>query len=143
MYLARSADGMVFSKPEKLGLGSWQLNACPMDGGGLVVSESKIITAWRRGESIYLAEPGKPETPMGTGKDVALAISGNRPYAIWSKDTKIEFWHEGRVEPLAETGSFPAIASLPGGDLLAAWEDGGAIVIRRFPAARARSQSVE
>ena len=36
MYLARSRDGVTFSKPEKLGTGTWQINACPMDGGGLV-----------------------------------------------------------------------------------------------------------
>ena len=35
MYLTRSRDGVAFSKPEKLGTGTWPLNACPMDGGGI------------------------------------------------------------------------------------------------------------
>jgi hypothetical protein len=42
MYLVRSRDGLTFSKPEKLGSGTWKLNACPMDGGGLAASQERL-----------------------------------------------------------------------------------------------------
>ena len=65
LYLARSSDGVTFSQPERLGKGTWQLNACPMDGGGLVISGGKTFTAWRRAEDVFLAEPGREELKKG------------------------------------------------------------------------------
>ncbi len=138
MYVARSRDGLAFSKPEKLGTGSWQLNACPMDGGGLAVSAGRTITAWRRGENVFLAEPGKQETLIGAGKDVALAVSRDRIYAIWSNGTKIESWSEDKIDVLSSAGAFPALTDLPDGGVLAAWEENGAIVTRRLPQAATR-----
>ena len=102
-----------------------------MDGGGLVISAQQIVTAWRRGDTIYLAEPGKAELRLGIGKDVALAVSGNQPYPIWSNDTRIQLWHDGMLETLAESGAFPTLLGLPGG-LMAAWEHRGGIVTRRM-----------
>jgi hypothetical protein len=132
MYLTRSADGLTFSKPEKLGAGSWPLNACPMDGGGLAVSANRTVTAWRRGENVFLAEPGRPETQIGSGKDVALALGGDRTYVIWNNGTAIELWAGGKIEVLSRTGAFPALLSLPQGGVLAAWEEDGGIRIRRL-----------
>ena len=133
LYLATSQDGMTFSAPQKLGNGTWHLNACPMDGGGLAVSSSGILTAWRRESDVYLAEPGRPERRVGTGKDVALSLSGNRRYLAWVDGTKVEAWIDGTSETLSESGAFPSLASLPGGGVLAAWEQDGAIEIRRLP----------
>jgi hypothetical protein len=143
MYLTRSADGRTFSKPEKLGAGTWPLNACPMDGGGLAASANGILTAWRRGENVFLAEPGQPETQIGTGKDVALAMAGNRTYVIWTNGTAIESWAGGRIEVLSQTGAFPALASVPQGGALAAWEEDGGIQIRRLEDARPMALAAE
>ena len=133
MYLATSRDGVTFSTPEKLGTGTWQLNACPMDGGGLATSSGKVLTAWRRDGNVFLAEPGQSERQVGTGKDVALALSGNRAYALWSNGTKLEAWNDGKVEVLSSAGAFPSLCALPAGGVLAAWEENGAIEIRRLP----------
>lgn len=132
MYLATSRDGVAFSKPEKLGFGTWHLNACPMDGGGLAVSAGKILTAWRRDGTVFLAEPGKPEQQAGTGKDVALALGGGRAYALWVNGTKIESWIDGKVEVLSGNGSFPSLFALPSGGVIAAWEENGGIEIRHL-----------
>lgn len=75
MYLTRSRDGVAFSKPEKLGTGTWQLNACPMDGGGLVISQERVVSAWRRDHEIFLASPGEREVGIGEGVDVAIAAA--------------------------------------------------------------------
>ena len=133
MYMATSRDGVTFSTAEKLGRGTWQLNACPMDGGGLATSSTKVLTAWRRDGNVFLAEPGQAEQQVGTGKDVALALSGNHAYALWSNGTKLEAWNDGRLEVLSDSGAFPSLCTLPAGGVLAAWEENGAIEIRRLP----------
>jgi hypothetical protein len=69
MYLARSRDGITFSKPEKLGTGTWKLNACPMDGGALALLNNRVVTVWRRGHDIFLASPGEKEERFGTGRN--------------------------------------------------------------------------
>jgi hypothetical protein len=133
MDLVRSRDGAAFSKPQKLGTGTWQLNGCPMDGGGLAVSAGKTITAWRRTENVFVAEPGKPELKIGTGKDVALALDGDRVYVSWTNGAKIEASSDERAEVLSNAGAYSAMTSLPGGGALAAWEENGGIVTRRLP----------
>jgi len=133
MYLTRSRDGAAFSQPQKMGDGTWHLNGCPMDGGGLAVSATKTITAWRRSENVFLAEPGKPEMQIGTGKDVALALSGNRPYVTWTHGMKIEAWSDGKTQVLSNAGAYSAVTSLPNGGALVAWEENGGIVTRLLP----------
>ncbi len=137
MYLATSGaaspDGMAFSTPRKLGNGTWKLNACPMDGGGLAVSGGKVVTAWRRDGNVFLAEPGQAERQIGTGKDVALALSGKRTYVVWTNGAKLEWWKDGKVETVSSEGAFASLCGLPGGGALAAWEEKGAIEIRGLP----------
>ena len=132
MYLARSTDGVTFSKPEKLGMGTWQLNACPMDGGGLVASQNRIVTAWRRDHEIFLASPGEKEVGIGEGVDVAITAAPEGVYAVWSTPTGVRALLPGKKDSiiLAPRGKFPSIVALPNGHPLAAWEDDGKIQIQ-------------
>jgi hypothetical protein len=132
MYLATSRDGVTFSTPQKLGEGTWKLNACPMDGGGLAVSSSEILTAWRREANVFLDQPGRPEKQIGSGKDIALALAGEKTFVAWVDGTKVESWIDGELEQLSESGAFPSLLGLPDGSALAAWEENGAIQIRRL-----------
>jgi len=84
MYTMRLRDGRVASGAEKQGVGTWKLEACPMDGGGLVLRNQKIASAWRREKDVYLAETGKPEIKLGTGQDVALGANNQGLYVVWS-----------------------------------------------------------
>jgi hypothetical protein len=137
MYLARSRDGASFSKPEKLGTGTWPLNACPMDGGGIAVNGGKTVTAWRRGEDVFLSEPGKPEAKIGSGKDIAIAMKEGHVFVTWTEGTKIVSWVDGKTETLSDSGAFSSVTSLPGGGALVAWEQaGGSIVSRRLQPVR-------
>jgi hypothetical protein len=139
MYLARSRDGVTFSKPEKLGTGTWHLNACPMDGGGIAIVQNRVVTAWRREHEIFLftalATPGEKEAGIGEGTDVALAAAADGVYAIWSTPAGVRALLPGKKESiaLAPKGTFPNIAALPNGHALAAWEDGGGIRIQPIP----------
>jgi hypothetical protein len=135
MYMVRSTDGVKFSRPEKLGTGTWKLNACPMDGGGLAIAQNRAVAVWRREHEIFLERLGEPEIPIGEGADVAIAADSRGVYAIWSTGAGLQAWLPGakQAAPLGTKGSFPNIVALPEGQALAAWEDDGRIVIRRVP----------
>jgi hypothetical protein len=74
LYLATSKDGgKNFPAAEKLGKGTWPLNGCPMDGGGLSIDAQNVIhTAWQRDGIVYYAQPGKMEQEVASGRHVAL-----------------------------------------------------------------------
>jgi hypothetical protein len=129
-YMIRSAGAGKFTEPEKLGKGTWKINACPMDGGGIAHDGKRTVTAWRRDGDVFLAEPGKLEVKIGEGKDIAVAAGKNGIYAAWIKGTQLVIWHEGKADVLAEKAAFPALAALPDGGVLAAWEEEGAISVR-------------
>lgn len=132
MYTIQLKNGEVVSRPAKVGTGTWTINACPMDGGGLLYVNGQFSSAWRRGDDVFLSTTGKPETKIGEGADIALAESGGHPYVAWQKAGKVVVWGAGKTETLAEQGGgFPALVGSPGGGVLAAWEADGAISTRR------------
>ena len=94
--------------------------------------EVRAITAWRREGGIFLDIPGQQEQRIGTGKDVAVTVSAGPTYAIWCTPSGIIVWKDGYSENPAPTGAFPAIAPLPDGSEIAAWETDGRIVTRRL-----------
>jgi hypothetical protein len=134
LYLATSSDGIHFNDPKKLGDGTWKLDACPMDGGGLAIHNGRVISAWRRDGEIFLAEPGKPESRIGKGKDVAIAAGNKGTYVAWSNGAAVEILAPGASQPtqLSTGGAFVNLAALPDGSALAAWEANGTIQIHRF-----------
>lgn len=129
MYIAHwDLTGMP-QTPQKAGLGSWKINACPMDGGGLARNKNKTIAAWRRDQTVYLDELGKPEAALGRGKDVALAITKSGAYVAWTGDKGIEVSSPARTQPdlLGPGGSFVSLTAMANGSVLAAWEHDGQI----------------
>lgn len=104
-----------------------------MDGGGLLHAGAKTVTAWRRMDDIFVAEPGKPEQRIGDGKDVTLTAGGDRVYAAWIKDSQLILWTSGRQEVIASDAAFPNLTALPGGGALLAWEENNGISFKRLP----------
>jgi hypothetical protein len=133
-YVLRIRDGKPATAAAKQGQGTWVLNACPMDGGGIAVSKGEIVTAWRREKDVYLYEAGKPEVKLAAGQDVALAANSKGAYAIWSSGKTIEARLPSSSTPvkLSDNGAFPALVALPDGAVLAAWEENGAIATHRL-----------
>lgn len=130
LYLLSSrANEQSFGKAQKLGQGTWVLNACPMDGGGIAHANGVAVTAWRRDREIYLATPGRPEAQLGQGQDVALAVSESRPYAVWIQSSQLIAWIDGKTQTLATRAAMPALTALPSGGVLAAWEQDGGISV--------------
>jgi hypothetical protein len=76
LYLLTSADaGKTFGKAAKLGAGSWKLNACPMDGGGLAMDKNgTVYTAWRREGAVYYCQPNGHEQKLAQGRSCGFAI---------------------------------------------------------------------
>lgn len=125
LYAATSLDGgKSFRTAAKLGKGTWKLDACPMDGGGLAVDESGIASAWRRESEIYLTEPGAEERRIAAGKDVALARTRHGTYLAWVHERKVWALLPGKSEPflVTEEGGFPVLSALDDGSVLVAWE---------------------
>ncbi|HMG94393.1 MAG TPA: hypothetical protein VK589_30240 [Chryseolinea sp.] len=87
LYVTNSLDnGESFSEAQKLGNGTWMLNACPMDGGGVSIDENSFIhTAWQRDGQVFYATPGKAEVNIGRGRGVGL----NRSLVYWVDETDL------------------------------------------------------
>jgi hypothetical protein len=133
LYITSSRDGARFEPARKIGVGTWPLNACPMDGGGLAIDGDHVITAWRRDGSIFLAEPGKIEIKIGSGKDVAIAHGKKGVYIAWSNGPSLEISTPGASAPvpLASEGAYVSLIGLPDGAVLAAWETHNSIDTKR------------
>jgi hypothetical protein len=130
MYVGLSTDHGKTFHTEKLGQDTWQLNACPMDGGALVLDErSKVKTVWRRADTIYQFAPGGQEIAVGKGKNPSMAYAAAGAYIAWSDGANLMLQTPAGKEPtvLAE-GSFVTLAG--NGPVYAAWEDKGAITVQ-------------
>jgi len=135
LYASYSDDGVHFTPANKQGDGAWKINACPMDGGGFVLNNGKVTSAWRRESDVYLAEPGRPEKLLGPGKDVAITRTNRGAYLAWTKGSSIVAYSPDVPEPqvLAAGGGFVTLLALPGGGgVLAAWESQGSIETRHL-----------
>jgi len=135
LYVSTSADGQRFEKPQKMGTGTWQINACPMDGGGLALDDQGLISAWRRDGQIFVARPGEAETSLGAGKDVALAMGKKGLYVAWSGPDGIQVRLPGGKTPVSwkHEGAFVNLVPLANGSVLAAWEHQGSITAEPLP----------
>lgn len=134
IYLTQSRDWTTFSPASKLGSGTWKLNACPMDGGGLASTSTGLVTAWRREKSLFLNRPGEKEVEIGQGTDIAISPAQSGIYAIWASPEGVRVLAPGKRVPYEmEKGAFPSIAALPGGGAIAAWESEGKLAIRTVP----------
>jgi len=134
LYTMRIRDGQPAGAALKAGTGTWKLDACPMDGGGLAFRNGELFSAWRREHDVYLAEPGKPEIKLGTGMDVGFAVNAKGAYAVWTTPQGIQAHVPGSDSPqlLSKAGAFATLVALPDGGMLAAWEENGAISFHRF-----------
>lgn len=130
LFLANSSDGgRTFSPAEKLGRGTWPLNACPMDGGSVAVRpDGQVETVWMRAGTMYAAKPGEPERELGRGVQGWNAAGPEGTYSAWLEKRPGRLLaltpRGGSPITLAERANDPAIAAAPGGrgPVVAVWE---------------------
>jgi hypothetical protein len=136
MYLVESRDGgATFGPAAKQGQGTWPLQACPMDGGGVVVTDRTTSAAWRRDDTVYLSTDGAsasggPEVRLGPGRDPAIARHGEKVDVAWTATDGIRLMQSGRRSPRAVPGRFASILAMPGHTVLAVEDPGGIRVVR-------------
>lgn len=132
MYVARSNDGgKTFPRAERLGSGTWKLEACPMDGGGLALdNDGKLWSAWRREDRVIVFSPKGEERVLGPGKDPSIAAGAKQVAVAWTDHGVKYVLGNGDVKVLDEAGSFVSLTG--GAHIYAAWESGAGIKVARI-----------
>jgi hypothetical protein len=142
LYTAVSQDGgRSFGSASKVGEGTWQLQACPMDGGGIVVApDGKVAATFRRKQEVFLSMEGQPEVLIATGKDPSIAANKEGVFVAWSSADGVMARVPGNPQPLRldPDGAFPQLLALPHGPVLAAWEHKGEIEFQRLTTSQVR-----
>lgn len=128
MHFATTRDfGVSVSAARKLGQGTWKLDACPMDGGGLAATkDGKWIAAWRRDATLYAHELGAPERPFAQGaRQPVIAAADEGQVLAWEQEGKVMLLPPGATTPstVAEKGASPCVAAA-GNRVMLAWESG-------------------
>lgn len=133
-YLTRSINnGKEFSQPQKLGNGTWKLVGCPMDGGGVLLDNKKVIyTAWQREGKIYYAQPDQQEVQIGKGRNCRISGKTN-PVIAWKdeSDLRVKFLNS-ETEAVVGKGSYIETAEMPDTKTLCVWEDENKIRFRKI-----------
>ena len=135
MYLTTSADhGQTFTAPQRLGRGTWKIDACPMDGGAVKVSATgEVSTVWRRENTLYSARPGAPEVSIAAaGRSPMLSMGANGAWMIWQDRDKIRLRTPAGAESLIGEGRLPQVLALPDGHAVAAWDQSGEVHVLRI-----------
>jgi hypothetical protein len=132
LYLLRSSDrGKSFTEAQKVGMGTWKLNGCPMDGGGIAIDRHNVVhTTWQREGFVYYCKPGEREINVGKGR--ACSIAGTTDHTIISmqnKDTvKLVTLNN---EIVVGKGGFLKSIVLPDNKVLCVWEQDNKIKFKK------------
>ncbi|MDR0793097.1 MAG: glycoside hydrolase [Chitinophagaceae bacterium] len=124
LYLASSNNaGKSFQKVEKLGKGTWKLNGCPMDGGGLAINyKGDVSTVWRRENKIYSCMPGHQETEIDEGRNCSIAYSGVRKIFAFTKEGEVIIRDRNKITNPGK-GSLPVVKTIDANSVLCVWEN--------------------
>lgn len=124
MYLIQSSDdGVSFGQAQKIGTGSWALNGCPMDGGGLALDKSgNAQIVFQRKASIYACEPGKDEKEIGKGRHCTLeSVNGKNVYA-WVEEGNVVVMKPQGMKKNLGAGQLPILRALNNEHVICVWE---------------------
>jgi len=124
-YSVSYNKGKSFSEASKSGTGTWQLNACPMDGGSLGFdSNGNVSAAWRRNGDVYYWSENQVEIKLGTGRDVSMAQNRNQIYIAWQDKKMVSAINlNTKKNTLLGSGVSPKIYILNNGKVICFWEE--------------------
>lgn len=125
LYVTKSTDGgNTFAQAVKLGEGTWKLNGCPMDGGGLVINKKNTVeTVWRREGKIYTSAPGMMEKEIGEGKGCTIETVNNKKVFAWTEKGEVVFINSAGKKKIVGKGSQPVLKALNDKEVLCVWEN--------------------
>lgn len=125
LYLAKSGNGgKSFENAQKLGIGSWKLNGCPMDGGGLAINNNGIPqTVWRREGKIYASTVGSAEKQIGEGKGCTIETIDNKNIYAWTENGDVVLIKPQGQKKVLGKGSQPIVKALNNERVICIWEN--------------------
>jgi len=96
----RSKGKTEFSPGTKLGLGTWPLDACPMDGGRIIaLGGGKFASVWQRAGDVFYAPLDGSEVRIGKGRQpVAITRSGVTTI-YWQDESDLVSKEVGSLNP--------------------------------------------
>ncbi len=116
MYLTRSSDAKKFSEPKRLGVTSWKLNGCPMDGGDLTIdSHNKPVVVWRQKNDLFMTTASGGDQQIGTGRQPVVAVNKSGAYTAWvaaNADLMVES-PQGQPHKIAHDTTDPVVVTDP------------------------------
>jgi len=112
LYLAHSTNGgITFSPPQKLGAGTWKLNACPMDGGAVSISSTgRPLTVWRRENMLYTCRPGEQEKAVAAGRNVTATTRSENSALAWDEGGTVWLKYNDKGPVAIGKGQMPSVA---------------------------------
>ena len=126
IYAALSSEGgKTFAAAQKLGSGTWMLNACPMGGGGVAFNRAgQMLTTWRREKTVFACESARSEQHLA---DSALNpnVTGGKggDYYLWEGAGALMLKKgAAKAVRLAAKAKFAAAAPLPNRGPVIVWE---------------------
>ena len=136
MYLVRAGAGEASTAAQqpaqKLGQGTWPLEACPMDGGGLAVSGANVVSTWRREGTVYLEKGTQSaEAAIGPGRQPIVLFAGE-PVVLYEAPDGLRITSAGRSALVDAGGRFASAVSTPHG-VVAAFEREETTYVRDVP----------
>jgi hypothetical protein len=143
MYVVRAASAVrVAETPvqtqtqtpaQKQGRGTWPLDACPMDGGGITASGTTVVTTWRREGTVFLQKDAQStEEEIGPGRQPIVLLARNTPIILYEAPDGLRITAAGRSAVIDKGGRFVSAVSTPQG-VVAAWEREGTTYVRAVP----------
>ncbi len=137
LYLIASSNGgKTFDKAQKLGNGTWKLNGCPMDGGGITIDkDGGVHTIWQRDGNVYYCKPNENEVQLGKGRTCGVAVdnSNNKKVVVTMQDGgNVKIIDLNKKELIAGKGGFLKSILLPDEKVLCVWEQDKNIKFRQL-----------
>jgi BNR repeat-like domain len=124
IYMSTSRDGRAFSPAQKLGAGTWKLNACPMDGGSLAFAPTgKWLAVWRRERTVFATDAMAPEKQLAANATQPVAAyAGKTPLTLWEANGALML-QRGTESPARFAENAAAASIVSGSDsAVVAWE---------------------
>ncbi|MFD2148045.1 hypothetical protein [Mucilaginibacter antarcticus] len=130
LYTLKSVNGgQSFLAAQKMGLGTWKLDGCPMDGGDIRIgAKNQVQTTWQRKGEIYFAQDGDPEVYIGKGKTCSLTGKVEQPVITYKdRDTLKMMALSTKKASVIGEGDFAKSVQITKDRFLFVWEQAGQI----------------
>lgn len=112
LHYTKSIDnGKTFSVAQKLGTGTWKINGCPMDGGGIDINKNgELNTVWQRKGEVFMSNSGDNEQLIGYGRSPSISSNDNKTNIVFSMGEDIMITDSKMILPeKIGTGTFPKV----------------------------------